>query len=64
MKYNKKNISGRYKHYKGGIYDVYSIVIDEQNEKYVLYTKLGKDTEFLVRPLLMFFEQNIDDSNE
>ena len=47
---------GKYKHYKGGEYEVIGYVHhSETTEQLVLYKQLDKDTGLWVRPYDMFF---------
>ncbi|QHI98238.1 DUF1653 domain-containing protein [Xylophilus rhododendri] len=48
---------GRFRHYKGGEYEVICIARhSETEEALVVYRQLDKDTGFWVRPHAMFFE--------
>ena len=48
---------GRYRHYKGGEYEVIGIARhSETNEAMVVYRPLYNDTGWWVRPHAMFFE--------
>ena len=47
--------AGIYKHYKGEEYIVYGVVLDENNEEYVLYTSKENTNLFWVRKYLNFF---------
>jgi len=48
---------GRYRHYKGGEYEVSGVVRHSESlEPMVLYRPLGRDTGAWVRPLSMFLE--------
>jgi hypothetical protein len=47
---------GRYRHYRGGEYEVIgSVHHSETEEQLVLYRQLDKDTGLWVRPYAMFF---------
>lgn len=49
---------GRYRHYKGGEYEVLGVVRHSESlEPLVLYRPLGNDSGLWVRPFAMFFEQ-------
>jgi hypothetical protein len=52
---------GRYKHYKGKLYDVIGIAKNSETlEDYVIYKPLYKSelgNEFWIRPLSMFIEE-------
>lgn len=49
---------GRYRHYKGGEYEVIGVVRhSETEEPLVLYRPLYKDSGWWVRPFAMFIEQ-------
>ena len=49
---------GRYRHYKGGEYEVVSVVgHSESLEPLVLYRPLYNDSGMWVRPFAMFLEQ-------
>lgn len=49
---------GRYRHYKGGEYEVIGVVRhSETEEPLVLYRPLYKDSGWWVRPFAMFVEQ-------
>ncbi len=49
---------GRYKHYKGGEYEVVGVARhSETQEPLVVYRPLGNDSGWWVRPHAMFFEQ-------
>lgn len=50
-------ISGKYKHFKGNYYDLFCIVYDWKEEKYVLYQQGYGDKSFWIRPYDMFFDQ-------
>lgn len=58
-----KNISGKYKHFKGKNYEVYCEVTDNYGDKYVLYQQLYGDKSFWIRPYQMFFEE-VDDIDD
>jgi hypothetical protein len=48
---------GRYRHYKGGEYEVVGVVRHSETlEPLVLYRPLGHDSGLWVRPYGMFFE--------
>ncbi len=48
---------GRFRHYKGGEYEVLCMARhSETEEKLVVYRQLDKDTGWWVRPHAMFFE--------
>ena len=48
---------GRYRHYKGGEYQVYGVARhSETDESLVVYRPLYGDGELWVRPLVMFLE--------
>ncbi len=48
---------GRYRHYKGGEYQVYGVARhSETEERVVVYRPLYGDAELWVRPLSMFIE--------
>ena len=47
--------AGIYKHYKGEKYIVYGVVLDENNEEYVLYTSIENTNLFWVRKYSNFF---------
>ena len=48
---------GKYKHYKGGIYEVLGVVMHSETlEEMVLYKSLLSEDRMWVRPLSMFFE--------
>ena len=48
---------GRYKHYKGNLYDVYEIAtLSEDESKLVVYRPCYGEKALWVRPLEMFFE--------
>jgi len=50
--------TGRYRHYKGGAYEVVSVARHSETlEPLVVYRPLYKDTGWWVRPHQMFFEQ-------
>jgi hypothetical protein len=47
---------GRYRHYKGGIYEVFCLARHSETEEHlVVYRQLDKDTGWWVRPHAMFF---------
>ena len=49
---------GRYKHYKGNIYEVIGVAKHSETlEEVVVYRALYGDNELWVRPLKMFFEE-------
>lgn len=49
---------GRYRHYKGGEYQVHGVVRHSETlEALVLYTPLYNSTGLWVRPYAMFFEE-------
>jgi len=49
---------GRYRHYKGGEYEVFGVVRhSETEEPLVLYRPLYNDSGWWVRPFAMFVEQ-------
>jgi hypothetical protein len=49
---------GRYRHYKGNLYEVIGIARhSETEEEMVVYRKLYGDHSLWVRPLTMFLEQ-------
>jgi hypothetical protein len=49
--------SGRYRHYKGGEYEVYGVARhSETDERLVVYRPCYGDRELWVRPLAMFSE--------
>lgn len=54
--------TGRYRHYKGGEYQVHGVVRHSETlEALVLYTPLYNDTGLWVRPHAMFFgEVDVD----
>lgn len=53
---------GRYRHYKGGEYEVSGVVRhSETKEPMVLYRPLYNDSGWWVRPHAMFFEQGLFD---
>ena len=71
MEAEKKKLSprptpcGRYKHYKGGEYEVIGHVHhSETEEQLVLYKQLDKDTGLWVRPYDMFFGNVVIDGVE
>lgn len=48
---------GRYRHYKGGDYEVIGVVRHSETEEVlVLYRALSSDSGLWVRPYAMFFE--------
>lgn len=48
---------GRYRHYKGGLYDVIGVARhSETEEPLVVYSPLAGDSGLWVRPLAMFLE--------
>ncbi len=48
---------GRYRHFKGGEYEVVGVAIhSETNERFVVYRPLYNDVGLMVRPLAMFTE--------
>ena len=48
---------GRYRHYKGGEYQVYGVARhSETDERVVVYRPLYGDGELWIRPLAMFLE--------
>ncbi|MEO1082075.1 MAG: DUF1653 domain-containing protein [Pseudomonadota bacterium] len=48
---------GRYRHYKGGEYDVYGVARhSESDERFVVYRPCYGERELWVRPLSMFLE--------
>lgn len=49
-------ISGKYRHFKGKIYDLYCVAFDRDGKKYVLYQQDYGDKSFWIRPYEMFFE--------
>lgn len=52
--------SGKYRHYKGGEYEVIGIAIhSETHEQHVVYRPLYGESRFWVRPLVMFVENVI-----
>ncbi|MES2632286.1 MAG: DUF1653 domain-containing protein [Pseudomonadota bacterium] len=52
--------TGRYRHYKGGEYEVTGVVRhSETKEALVLYRPLYNDSGWWVRPHAMFFEQGV-----
>lgn len=54
---NRKIQRGRYRHYKGGEYEVLDLVRhSETEEQLVLYRPLYGDQSLWVRPLAMFLE--------
>lgn len=49
---------GRYRHYKGGEYELIGVVRHSETlEPLVLYKPLDEDVGWWVRPYAMFFEQ-------
>lgn len=55
---------GKYKHFKGGEYEVLGIAKHSETlEELVIYRHFGKD-EFWVRPLKMFLEKITFDGQE
>ena len=53
---------GRYRHYKGGEYQVFGVVRhSETREPLVLYQPLYNDSGLWVRPHAMFFEDVVID---
>jgi hypothetical protein len=55
---------GRYKHYKGHLYDVYEVATHSEDEsKLVVYRPCYGDRELWVRPLEMFTE-SVELNNE
>ena len=53
---------GRYRHYKGGEYEVVSVARhSETNEPMVVYRPLYDDSGWWVRPHAMFFETVVID---
>ncbi len=56
---------GRYRHYKGGEYDVYEIARhSETDERLVVYRPRYGERELWIRPLGMFTETVIVDGEE
>ncbi|NML45252.1 DUF1653 domain-containing protein [Ramlibacter sp. G-1-2-2] len=54
--------SGRYRHYKGGEYEVVSVARhSETHEPLVVYRPLYNDTGWWVRPFAMFVEDVVID---
>jgi hypothetical protein len=54
--------SGRYRHYKGGEYEVVGVARhSETDERLVVYRPLYNDTGLWVRPLAMFLETVVVD---
>lgn len=50
--------TGRYRHYKGGEYEVLGVVRHSESlEPLVLYRPLYNDSGYWVRPFAMFFEE-------
>ena len=49
------NISGKYQHFKGNVYDLYCVAIDRDDNEYVLYQQCYGDKSFWIRPYEMFF---------
>lgn len=53
----KKDITGTYKHFKGGMYEVQGVVKHSETlEEMILYSHEGEN-EMWVRPYNMFFEE-------
>lgn len=53
---------GRFRHYKGGEYEVlFHVRHSETEEELVVYRQIDKDTGWWVRPRAMFFEEMIID---
>jgi len=53
----EKNIKGKYKHFKGGLYEVLGVAKHSETlEEMVLYCHEG-EKEMWVRPFDMFFEE-------
>jgi len=56
---------GRYRHYKGGEYDVYGVARhSEQDERLVVYRPRYGERDLWVRPLRMFLETVVVDGVE
>lgn len=55
----KIDISGKYKHFKGGNYTVFCIANDTNGTEYVLYRQNYGDHSFWIRPSNMFFGETI-----
>ncbi len=56
---------GRYRHYKGGHYEVLGVVRHSESlEPMVLYKPLDEDVGLWVRPYTMFLETVIHDGRE
>lgn len=57
MNNNTQDITGRYRHYKGTVYEVIGTARHtETEETLVVYKSLHKSKELWVRPFTMFFE--------
>ncbi len=55
----------RYRHYKGGLYQIVAVAVHtETEEDMVVYQALYGDYKIFVRPLKMFFETVKDDSDK
>ncbi len=57
--------SGRYRHYKGNVYEVVGVARhSETDERLVVYRPLTGDGGLWVRPLAMFLETVVVDGRE
>lgn len=57
--------TGRYRHYKGNLYEVLGLAKhSETEEEHVVYRALYGDGELWLRPKGMFFETVISDGRE
>ena len=55
--HNKQIKPGKYRHYKGGEYQVYDIAVHSEDESaYVVYRPLYGESKLWIRPLDMFLE--------
>ena len=52
----KDVLLGKYKHYKGGIYEVLSVATHSENKEVLVIYKLDKENTVWARPLEMFFD--------
>lgn len=58
-------VAGRYRHYKGGEYEVFFVAThSETEEPMVVYRTLYGDRGYWVRPLAMFTETVLVDGEE
>jgi uncharacterized protein len=58
-------VTGRYRHYKGGEYEVVGIARHSENdEQLVVYRCLYDNNSLWVRPLIMFMETVLIDGHE